>query len=311
MSQSSKIALDPLTDVLDVLGASVTRRTRIEAGGRWALKFPAIDRLKFVAVLRGSQWMLIPGQEPQLLNEGDVCLLGRTAYAVASHPDVAPIDGLALYEGCNTARIGGCETVALGGTVTFAGAGADFLLQMLPEFMIVPRSTSSSGAIATILSLINEETERDTMGGGIVSARLADVLLVEAFRTYAADVRHNRMGWLGALLDPRLGRVLRAIHDDVAQPWTVVQLAGVAGMSRAAFSAEFTRRTGQPPLTYLRTWRLTIARSALARGDTTVAGISVKVGYGSQSAFAHAFRQAFGLSPKADTKLSAMEPVSG
>jgi AraC-like DNA-binding protein len=281
LSQSSKTALDPLSEVLDVLGARVTRRTRMEAAGRWALSFPAIERLKFVAVLRGSQWMLVPGQEPQLLDEGDVCVLGRTAYAVASHPDVVPVDGRALFDGRDAARIGGDETVAIGGTVTFADASADFLLQMLPEFMIVPRSTSASGAIATILALMSDEAERDTMGGGIVSTRLADVLLVEAFRTYAADVTQCGMGWLGALLDPRLGRALRAIHEDVAQPWTVAQLAAVAGMSRAAFSAEFTRRTGQPPLTYLRTWRLTIARAALAHGDTTVASIAGRVGYGS------------------------------
>ncbi|MFD0388136.1 cupin domain-containing protein [Tistrella bauzanensis] len=61
LSQSSKIPRDPLSDVLDVLGARVTRRTRIAAAGRWALAFPAIDRLKFVALLRGSHWMLVPG----------------------------------------------------------------------------------------------------------------------------------------------------------------------------------------------------------------------------------------------------------
>lgn len=304
LSQSSKTVLDPLSDVLEVLGARVTRRTRMEAAGRWALSFPAIERLKFVAVLKGKQWMLIPGQEPRLLNEGDVCVLGRTAYAVASDPDVMPIDGRALYDGRDVARIGGDETVAIGGTVTFADASADFLLQMLPEFMIIPRSTSASGAVATILALMDEEARRDAMGGGIVSMRLADVLVVEAFRAYASDARQNEMGWLGALLDPRLGRALRAIHEDVAQPWTVAQLGAAAGMSRAAFSAEFTRRTGQPPLTYLRTWRMTIARAALARGDATVASIAGRVGYGSQSAFAHAFRKTFGLSPRAEARSS-------
>ncbi|TMV79122.1 helix-turn-helix transcriptional regulator, partial [Thioclava sp. BHET1] len=86
-------------------------------------------------------------------------------------------------------------------------------------------------------------------------------------------------------------------------PWTVVQLAGEAGMSRAAFSAEFTRRVGQPPLSYVRAWRLTIARAALANGDETVASIADRVGYTSQSAFGHAYRRAFGSPPKADTRL--------
>jgi hypothetical protein len=105
--QSSKITVDPLSDVLSVLGARVTRRTRMEASGRWAFAFPSIDRLKFVALLRGDQWMLLPGCAPQLMNQGDVCLLGRTAYAVASHPAETPIDGRPLYAECDVAHVWG------------------------------------------------------------------------------------------------------------------------------------------------------------------------------------------------------------
>lgn len=275
----------------------------MEAAGRWALAFPVIDRLKFVAILRGSGWMMRPESEPQLLREGDVCLIGRTAYVVASHPEETPIDGQAFYrDGCDVARVGGDETIWIGGTVTFAAGGADFLLDMLPEFMVVPRSSPASGAVATILGLMNSEIERHPIGSDIVSARLADVLLVEAIRAYADGRGAAKVGWLGALSDPRIGRALRAVHNDIAQPWTVALLAGVAGMSRAAFSAEFARRVGQPPLAYLRAWRLTLARAALARGGTNVANVASSVGYTSQSAFSHAFRQAFGAPPKADAR---------
>ncbi|WP_395068526.1 cupin domain-containing protein [Paraburkholderia silvatlantica] len=303
LSQSSKSPRDPLSDVLDVLGARVTRRTRMEAAGRWALAFPAIDRLKFVALLRGSLWMVLPGREPQLLSEGDICLIGRTDYVVTSDPELIPIDGQTFYgAGCDVARFGGDETIGIGGTVTFSASNADFLLDRLPEFMIVPRSSPASEAIATILALVGKEIEREMMGSEVVSARLADVLVVEAIRAYAEHARQAEMGWLGAVSDPRLGRALRAIHEDVAQPWTVARLANVAGMSRAAFSAEFTHRIGQPPLSYLRAWRLTIARAALMRGDTTIALVASKVGYTSQSAFSHAFRRAFGCPPKADAR---------
>lgn len=112
LSQSSKISIDPLSDVLSVLGVRVARQTRLEASGRWAFAFPAVDRLKFVAVLRGSQWMLLSGCAPQLMNAGDVCLVGRTAYAVASHPAEPPIDGQALYAGCDMPKLG--VTIRLG-----------------------------------------------------------------------------------------------------------------------------------------------------------------------------------------------------
>jgi AraC-like DNA-binding protein len=307
LSRSSSSAPDPLSNVLDVLGARVTRRTRIEAAGQWALSFPGIDRLKFVALLRGKSWLMIPGHAPQLMRVGDVCLIGRTEYAIASDPALTPVDGRSLYDGSgrDVARINGDETIGIGGSVTFSGANADFLLDMLPDCMIVPKCSSGSGAIATILTLMSNEIERDTMGNEIVSARLADVLLVEAIRAYVSQVGPAEIGWLGALLDPRIGRALRALHGDVAHPWTVAELAGVAGMSRAAFSAEFTQRIGRPPLSYLRSWRLTIARTDLMRGNATVADIANTVGYRSQSAFSQAFRRAFGTSPKDDAESKA------
>ncbi len=294
---------DPLSDVLNVLGARVTRRTRLEAAGQWALAFPALDRLKFVALLRGTAWMMLPARAPQLMSAGDVCLLGATAYAVASDPNLPPLDGQTFYgaDG-DVARLGGDEAVAIGGTVSFDPGNADFLLDMLPDFLFVPRSSAASGTVATILGLMESEVGGDSIGGEIVSARLADVLLVQAIRAYTGSGEQVEIGWLGALADARLGRVLRAIHGDIARPWTVAHLAGVAGMSRAAFSAEFTRRVGQPPLSYVRAWRLTVARAALAHGDESVASIASKVGYASQSAFGYAFGRAFGSPPKAHAR---------
>ncbi|MBZ4691026.1 MAG: AraC family transcriptional regulator [Cereibacter sp.] len=307
LSRSSSSTPDPLSNVLDVLGARVARMTRMEAAGDWALDFPGVDRLKFVALLRGTAWMLLPGRAPQSMQAGDVCLIGFTGYTVASDPALIPVDGQRLYEeaGCDVVRIGGEETVGIGGTVTFAGPNADFLLDMLPDFMIVSRRASGSGAISTILSLLSEEIARESIGSGIVSARLADVLLVETFRASIAQAEATEPGWLGALLDPRMGRALRALHADVAHTWTVADLARVAGMSRAAFSAEFTRRIGRPPLSYLRAWRLALARKALSGGEASVADVADMVGYRSPGAFAQAFRRAFGTSPRDDAALKA------
>lgn len=298
LSQSSISSVDPLSDVLTAVGAKVTRRTRLEASGQWALSFPSLDRLKFVALLKGSAWLIVPTLDPQRLSAGDVCLIGRTAYAVASDPDLPPHDGQTLYDGHDVVRLGGDDTIGLGGTVTFSPGNADFLLDALPDFLRVPRSAPGSSAVSAILALLNGEAERDAMGSQIVSARLADVLLVEAIRAYAEGDEGPPTGWLGALADSRLGSALRVMHGDIARPWTVAQLASAAGMSRAAFSAAFARQVGQPPLAYLRAWRLTLARAALTLGEADIASIGAKLGYTSQSAFTYAFRRAFGVTPK-------------
>jgi hypothetical protein len=185
LSRSSTPARDPLSDVLEVLGAHVVRRTRMEAGGSWAFAFPPVDRLKFVAILEGEQWMLTPNEPHCLMKKGDVCLLGRTSYVVASDPEVEPRDGTSLYPkgGTDVARLGsGDGVVAIGGSIAFSAENGDFLLDMLPGFLLVEREASASGSIAAVLDLISNEILRDAMGTDIVAARLADILVVEALR---------------------------------------------------------------------------------------------------------------------------------
>lgn len=276
----------------------------MEAGGSWAFAFPAADRLKFVAVLEGEQWMLTPNEPHCLMKKGDVCLLGRTSYVVASDPELEPRNGVSLYPelGSDVARVGsGDGVIAIGGSIAFPDEIGDFLLDMLPRFLLVGREASASGAIATVLDLISNEILRNAMGTEVVAARLADILVVEALRTLSDVEDRSRTGWLGAISDPRLGRALRAVHRDVAVPWTVAGLAGVAGMSRAAFSAKFTQQVGRPPLAYLRYWRLTLARTLLLRGTRSVDEVARDVGYTSQSAFGNAYRQAFATTPRSRT----------
>lgn len=299
----SSIAADPLSDVLAVLGARSVRCTRLEATGSWGLAFHARPRLKFVALLRGSCWVSAAGQPTQPMLPGDVFLLGAVDYAVASEPGVALVDGVALYRdpAQETVRLDGDDTVLLGGGIAFADEHGRFLLDALPGFMKLERASHSAGAVSGALALLEREVGRSRLGGALIAERLAEILLVEALRAYIMDQEEAGSGWLHALGDPAIGAALRAMHANVAHPWTVAELAKRAGMSRSAFAPRFKARVGRPPLEYLAHWRLTLARRLLADGQTTIATVSEQVGYASQSAFGSAFRRAFGHSPRAGT----------
>ncbi len=136
------------------------------------------------------------------------------------------------------------------------------------------------------------------MGGALITTRLAEVLLVEAIRAYVAEQGESCAGWIGALADRQIGKALRLMHGEVRHPWTVASLAARVGMSRSAFSARFVSRVGRPPLGYLTYWRMMLARELLSRPGADAANIAFEVGYSSQSAFGHAFKRAFGYSPK-------------
>jgi AraC-like DNA-binding protein len=77
----------------------------------------------------------------------------------------------------------------------------------------------------------------------------------------------------------------------------VESLAGQAGLSRAAFSRRFTTLVGQPPLSYLTWWRMTLAARLLHDTTDPLSTIAARVGYGSEYAFAHAFKRHTGMAP--------------
>jgi len=300
LSPSSRDSYDPLSDVLAVLGVRSVRRTRLEAAGDWALAFPARARLKFVAILRGECWILVAGQPPLALGTGDTFLIGDTDYTVASHPNVTPVDGMPLFAapGKDIVHLGGDGTVAVGGGIAFADGAAGFVLDALPRFMHIAKQAPAAAAVVRILRLLEAEAEQPRPGGALITARLAEILLVEAIRAYVAEHGEESRGWIGALADRRTGEALRLMHGDIAHPWSVAELAAQVGMSRSAFASLFTSRVGRPPLDYLTHWRMMLARHLLEQGALDVVTVAARVGYTSQSAFGHAYKRTIGHSPR-------------
>jgi AraC-like DNA-binding protein len=70
-------------------------------------------------------------------------------------------------------------------------------------------------------------------------------------------------------------------------------------LSRAAFAARFTERAGRPAMRCLLALRMQRARTLLRDDRATVAAVAGQVGYGSDVAFAAAFKPEVGMSPGA------------
>ncbi len=290
---------DPFSVVLRALGTRSVRGTSLEASGDWALAFDGRARLKFVALMRGRCWLIVPDHPPVALTQGDVVLLSNTRYTVASDPLLAPVDGMALYAlGQDMVRLGeGRDTVMIGGGSGFDDGIASFVLDALPTFLRVDRASAKAEAIARTLTSLQAEVGQEEMGGSIVAERLAEILVVEAVRAYVATVPSGRVGWITALADPRIGLALTMMHRAPARRWTVSKLAAEVGMSRSAFAQRFSASVGIPPLDYLTSWRMILAQQKLGTGQA-IATIAEEVGYSSQSAFAHAFKRMTGLTPR-------------
>jgi AraC-like DNA-binding protein len=87
------------------------------------------------------------------------------------------------------------------------------------------------------------------------------------------------------------------LHAAPARDWTIEDLARAIGQSRSVLAERFSALVGTPPLQYLSRWRMQLATDALARGDSTMAGIAAEIGYESEAAFSRAFKKIIGVPP--------------
>ena len=148
------------------------------------------------------------------------------------------------------------------------------------------------------MGLLAEEIVKDDPGQEAVLDRLLDLLLIAVLRAWFAREDADAPGWYRAYSDPVVGRALRLIHDDPARPWTVAELAAEAGVSRAALARRFTELVGEPPMTFLTDWRLSLAADLLLEPDATIGSVAHQVGYSTPFALSTAFKRVRGISPR-------------
>ncbi|MFD2205370.1 helix-turn-helix domain-containing protein [Kiloniella antarctica] len=97
--------------------------------------------------------------------------------------------------------------------------------------------------------------------------------------------------------DPRIKRAIEYIEDNLDQPITLDDLAGISHMSRYHFAKTFKDLTSLPPHRYLADRRIERAKSLLMTSGLSTAEIAYQVGYNSQSNFTQAFRRITGITP--------------
>jgi len=299
--------MDPLSDMIALLRPSAAVSKPISGKGRWAVYYDAYDVPGFTIILSGTAWLSFDGKEPLQLDEGDFLLLPSTpAFSLASEPRLAgprvTPRGEAVRHGDPD---GSPDFIALGGSFAFERVNAPLLLSLLPDHIHIPASEGRSTRFGRLIDLLAEECATDYPGKELIIQRMLEALLVEALRWRSLGNEALPASLLNGMKDPAIARALRAVHADVRASWTVAELAGVAGMSRSAFSARFGEVLGCAPIEYLLRWRMAIAKDALARGNKTLDRIADEVGYESASAFSTAFRKRVGYPPGQFARLAA------
>jgi AraC-like DNA-binding protein len=180
------------------------------------------------------------------------------------------------------------------GTYQMRGEVSRRLLEALPSLVVLPDGAWNR----SLVPLLGDEIVKDDPGQEVVLDRLLDLLLISVLRTWFARPDSGAPAWYRADSDPVVGRALRMLHNNPAASWTVASLAAATGVSRAALARRFTDLVGEPPMSYLTGWRLTLAADLLREPDATVGAVARQVGYSSPFALSAAFKRVRGISPQ-------------
>jgi AraC-like DNA-binding protein len=96
-------------------------------------------------------------------------------------------------------------------------------------------------------------------------------------------------------------RVVEAMRAHPGKPFTVADLAAIAGVSVRSLQESFRRFVGMPPMTYLRHLRLARVHENLRQADPalqTVTDIAYRYGFTHMGRFAAQYRARYGVAPR-------------
>ncbi len=309
--------MDAVAGLLDGPRARGAFLLRSRMDPPWSLRIEDEAPLTLVAVVRGEAWIVpddIAGgaSEAVRLGRGDVAIvLGPDPYAVADDPLTAPqmviLPGqeCRTIEGQKSGEMGSLgvrtwgnaadgATEMLTGAYLLDGEVSGRLLRALPNLLVLRDEDWD----CPLLALMADEIVKDEAGQEAVLDRLLDLLLIAVLRAWFARPEAGAPGWYRAYGDPVVGRALRLLHHDPAHGWTVAELAGAAGVSRASLARRFNELVGEPPMTFLAGWRIALAADLLREPGATVGSVADRVGYGSPFALSTAFKRVRGVSPQ-------------
>jgi AraC-like DNA-binding protein len=288
---------DPLTQVAGLIQPRAPFSKIMSAAGEWRVRRSETGRPFYCAVLQGRSCLAAEGHDAITLEAGDFVLIPAARdFSVSSVPPPATTsDSSHVMLPGGEVRIGDPGNApdyrALVGYCVLASSDAALLLSLLPKIVHV----RGERRLATLVELVGEEARADRPGKEIILAHLLEVLFIEAMRSTAATCAAP--GLLRGLADERIAIALRQIHDFPERLWTVDRLARESALSRSAFFERFQRVVGVPPMGYLASWRMALAKDMLRRGSHSIASVAERTGYSSTNTFSTAFKRHSGQTP--------------
>ena len=297
--------MDVLTDLCNEMYLSGEVVARFDLAAPWGIAMPPHSGI-FHAIAEGECWLrLAPDGELFHVAEGDLIIFPEGgAHDMVDEPSslATPLQD-ALCDQTPGSLIcpfggGGSRCTIVCGLFHFRDGGYHAFRSILPPVLHVRGGQGEKSQwLQMTLKRLCEESEVASPGAHTIISRLTDILFIEGIRAWLSSQPASGPGWFHALTDPVVGEALGQIHGDPGRQWTISSLATEVGLSRSAFAAHFTRLVGEPPLKYVTSWRMQLARNWLRGSSMGLSEIVERLGYSSEDAFKRAFRREVGIPP--------------
>jgi AraC-like DNA-binding protein len=297
---------DAVSDLVQAVRVRTTVYCRSVMRAPWGLGVRARDTAAFHLVSDGECVLDVEGAEaPRRLRAGDLVLLPTGRAHALRDPPGAPVvaledlladrpvgsDGVLHVEGRGRPTTLVCGGFALEGAGTHPGLGA------LPPVVHVPGAAGRPAPWVDATFALMRDAGAAGAGSEAVVSRLAEALVAQALRdalTGAAGPARPAV-----LRDVPVARAVAAVNRRPEHPWTLGELAAVAGLSRSAFAARFRAAAGDSPMRYVTRCRIARAAALLETTDAGLAAIARRTGYETEFSLARAFKRVVGVAPGA------------
>jgi AraC-like DNA-binding protein len=271
----------------------------------WGFSVERSPVAKFHVLLQGTALLTAGGAAPVPLGTGDLVLLPHgDGHIIADQPGspVRQLDAILADHSVDEAgwlSYGGSgrRTRLLCGGFELGPSLPDDLADFLPPVLRLDADTGLVRWLEPLFALLKEETQASAPGAAAIFAKLADVFVTQALRSYLAAAGGLARLALPVLPDPDIARIMKMIRGRPEARWSVDAMAQSAGMSRTSFNARFRAVAGEPPMTYLTQLRLRRAAGYLSTTTKNVRQVAHLVGYDNEASFSKAFSRLFGRPP--------------
>ncbi len=309
--------MDPLSDLLSALRLDGAVYIHGEFTAPWCVatqyglpsvrpKLPDSDHVVFFHLLTDGACFarLANGKDVVEVKAGDLLLLPHDDPHVLGSDLTLPVEEMrsAPPEAGGLLELrhggGGTATRFICGYFACDRRASRALLGSLPPMLRIELGDIALGGwLADLLRLGVDESRAQTPGSQSLLAKLSELAFTEALRRYVQSNAPDLKGWLAGLQDPFVGRALALLHGQPMRDWSVDELAREVALSRSSLAERFNRMIGEPPMQYLKRWRLTLAAQALRSGNDAIAKVAERSGYESEASFTRAFKREFGVPP--------------